>query len=87
MFYHHLKTLPEESLAREVMEIQMKQKLPGLATETAKILNDWNISNVEMYTKKQFRTFMRKRLSQKNKEDLFSQGKNYKKIDLRNKEL
>ena len=55
-------------------------------TEIAKILNDWNIRNVEMYTKKQFRIFMRKKLSQKNKEDLFSQGKNYKKIDLGNYE-
>ena len=64
----------------------MKQNLPGLATEIAKILNDWNIRNVEMYTKKQFRIFMRKKLSQKNKEDLFSQGKNYKKIDLGNYE-
>ena len=86
MFFHHLKTLPEESLAKEVTETQMKLNLPGLATEMAKTLKDWNISNVEMYTKNQFRNFMRKKVSQKNKEDLFSQSKNYKKIDLRNYE-
>ena len=48
------------------------------------LLESWNISNVQNYTKKQFKTFVKRKLSIKNKDDLFTESRKYKKIDLNN---
>ena len=86
LLYHHLMTLPSESLAREIAERQIVLNWPGIATQMYQLLESWNIMNVQSYTKKQFKVMIKRKLSMKSKKDLFSMSQNYKKINLKNYE-
>ena len=81
LFYHHITTLPEHNLAKDCLLAQ-KGKLPGIATEMFDILNSWNITNVESYTKWSFKRFMKMKIARKNTDELFEWSKGYKKINL-----
>ena len=50
LLYHHLMTLPSESLAREIAERQIVLNWPGIATQMYQLLESWNIVNVQSYT-------------------------------------
>ena len=81
MFYHHLATLPIDSLGSQCFQIQ-KRGLPGIVKEVSEILNNWNIKNVESYTKWSFKRLMKAKISIKNSEELFQWSEGYKKINL-----
>ena len=85
LFFHHLATLPECSLAKYIFIAQKKNsKLRGIVQETIETLEQWEISNVEAYTKWQWKSLLKKKLSLKNFEDLCQLAKGYKKINIDN---
>ena len=87
LFVHHVATLPEESLARDFFELQSSQNIKdSVVVSCLDILKSWNITNLQSYTKPQFKRFIKKKISIKNSEELFSWAENYKKIQLSNYE-
>ena len=81
MFYHHLATLPTESLGNECFQRQ-KRGLPGIVTEVHEILSKCDISNVESYTKWSWKGKMKAKIAMKNAENLFQWSEGYKKVNL-----
>ena len=49
-FLHHLSSLPDSSLAKEVYNLQKQLNLPGLVTECSKIFNDNGLFNINEYS-------------------------------------
>ena len=47
LFLHHLVTLPDESLAKEVYVVQQRLALPGLVHECQEFLVMFGITKVE----------------------------------------
>ena len=82
LFYHHVATLSEDSLAREFFEEQKKDKeLPGLVRKCEEILKKWNILNVQSYSKMAWKRLMKQMTRKKNTEDLLFWSESYKKVD------
>ena len=83
MFYFHLATIPEDSLAGEFFSIQNRDiNYKSIVTECNELLSKWNVNNVTAYTKKQWGRFMKDKIHSRNKEELILQGKEYKKINI-----
>ena len=80
LFLHHLATLPEDSLAREVYEVQTRLSLPGLVDECKEMLAEFMVTDIISFTKKQWKLFIKKRIEEKNKYELLEQIKGYKKL-------
>ena len=81
LFLHHLTTLPEDSLAAEVLKVQDRLKLPGLAEECKEFLVRFRIPNVASYSKIQWKQFVKRQIWQMNKEEILEKMKTYKKIE------
>ena len=81
LFLHHLKTLPEHSLAAEVFKVQDRLKLPGLAKECEDFLIQFRITNVASYSKLQWKNFVKRQIFQLNKEEIIHRMQTYKKIN------
>ena len=80
LFLHHLATLPETSLAKEVYNIQNQLNLPGLASECEEFLRDHEIVAVHKFTKFQWKRKIKRIIFDKNKDDLIKMSRRYKKI-------
>ena len=71
LFYHHIATLPNESLAGEFFSIQNNDaKYKSIVMEFKEILQEWKVENVPVYTKQQWSKFMKQKINSKNKDDL-----------------
>ena len=82
LFLHHVTTLPEDSLAKEILSVQKRLSLPGLYQECEEWLVKFDITTrVESYTKHQWKNLIKKRIREENKDDLLSQIKYYKKLN------
>ena len=81
MFLHHVKTLPDNSLAKEVVEAQEKLSFPGLVKECQDFLNKFEINDVTSFTKLQWKSKVNKLISQANELDLKEKMKQYKKLN------
>ena len=82
MFYHHIATLSEDCLAREFFEEQRKNKdFPGLVSQCEEVLAEWNILNVEVYSKYTWKRLVKLKIKKRNKEDLLRWSETYKKVD------
>ena len=55
LFLHHLATLPETSLAREVYDLQNQLNLPGLVSECQEFLRDHEFVAIYKYSKFQWK--------------------------------
>ena len=53
MFYHHVSTLPPGTLSRDFHNVQKEHGL-GVVAECQQVLEEWNLSNIEVYSKNQF---------------------------------
>ena len=80
LFYHHIATLPEGTLARDFHDVQKEHGL-GLVAECQQLLQDLNLNNIEVYSKVQFKRILNKLIYQKNREQLLDWMKGYKKIN------
>ena len=81
MFIFHLANLPEDSLGREVFEIQHRNALPGLILENEEHLNALNFHVNRYMNKWKWKKVVSPHLRNKNKEKLLRSIKGYKKID------
>ena len=73
LFYHHLKNLPEDTLAKEILTAQEKYLLPGLAFECQKYLADMTIyDNPVLMTSFQWKKKIKIYIDLKNRQDLLS---------------
>ena len=82
LFYHHLNSLDEECLAKEIFTIQREKSLPGLVKECLSFLSDLGIqSDPSYYTKNQWKKIIQKSLHEKNGVELLARMESYKKID------
>ena len=86
MFLHHLVNLPEPSLAKEVLTLQVDNDLPGIFKECKGFLNKFNIGDLSLYTKNQFKRIVNESINNLNRQRLIDQVKvkQYKKISLTN---
>ena len=82
LFLHHLSTLPENSLAKEIFDLQKENALPGLVSECDSFMTDLGIDNdPTVYTKNQWKKLVKGKVNLKNKNDLLNMIKSYKKLD------
>ena len=77
---HHLETLPESAVAHQVLQMQKKQGLPTLCSETDHFLREHNISDINKYTKLQWKKFVGNLIAEENKNQLLSEMSQCKKI-------
>ena len=81
LFLHHVATLPEGSLAKEILNVQTRMSLPGLAQECQEWLVRFKISEVKGYTKAQWKNIIKRNIRACNKDDILNQIKtSYKKL-------
>ena len=81
MFIFHIANLPEQSLAREVYELQDREELPGLILENKEHLVVLNFKVNKNMSKFQFRKLVKNYIRNKNKTELLQSIREYKKID------
>jgi hypothetical protein len=61
LFLHHVATLPEDTLAREVFEVQKELALPGLLQECQQFLISFGITCIGQYSKPQWKNLVKSR--------------------------
>ena len=81
LFLHHLATLPDTSLAKEVYTLQTQLNLPGLVDECQDFLRDHELSAIDKYTRCQWKRLIKQIILRKNKDDLIEMSAKYKKIE------
>ena len=83
LFLHHLATLPSNSLAAEIYQLQKEDSsLPGLVRDCEEYLSSLNISSdPSSFSKYQWGGNVKANLHAKNKNDLLQQINSYKKLD------
>ena len=84
MFLHHLYNLPNTSLAYEVLSCQAANDLPGIIHECKNFLDKFNLNDLTLYSKSQFKRIVNSNINVLNRQKLIQQvkSKQYKKIDI-----
>ena len=82
LFLHHVATLPENSLAREIFETQKNFQLPGLFTECRDFLIKSDLMNFQAYSKQQWKSCIKKCIQRENEAELREKMKTYKKLKI-----
>ena len=82
LFLHHLLTLQNPALAKEILEVQIKLKLPGLYQECENFLVTNNITRVESFSKVQWKNLVKRKMKELHKAEMIkiAKVKHYKKI-------
>ena len=81
MFLHHLSQLSDVTLAKQIYNIQKEKSLPGLVEECSNILSTMGIQHEpSLYTKVQWKRMIYSKVHEKNKDDILTQIKSYKKL-------
>jgi hypothetical protein len=80
LLLHHIATITEDTLAKEIYNVQKKLNLPGLVEECNNFLGGNEITNVESYSKLQWNQLVKKKMKEENKDDLLYQMKGSKKL-------
>ena len=80
IFLHHVRTLPDDSLAKEIVEVQEKSNFPGLVKECQDFLSKAGINDITSYSKQQWKVKVSKLVSQANEAELKEKMKSYKKL-------
>ena len=82
LFLHHLATLDDDSLAKQVFNVQNKLALPGLVEECQEYLVKFGISDITKYSKPQWKRLILDKIDSLNKATLLDTMKcKYKKLD------
>ena len=80
LFLHHIISLPDTAVAKEIYLIQREKGYPGLALETDVFLQKLGIdSDPSCFSKAAWKKEVLTKIHRKNKLDLISQMKLYKK--------
>ena len=87
LLYHHLVSLGEDTLAKQIANIQSRMGYPGLINECEKFVLVLRLPDIRRtsLSKQQWKTTVKRRIFLKNKEDLLESivSKDYKKLDAR----
>ena len=81
ILYHHLSCLPVGALGRQVLEQQQHLQMPGLHEEVAGFLKKHEIINIQAFSKSNWKSFVKNKLSIANREFIIEWSKKYKKLD------
>ena len=84
LFIHHLETLPDDSLAKEVYDVQQRFAFPGLVQECNDFMVTFGITRIQQYSKIRWKTLVKNKITKMNKDDVISQSSSYKKINFEN---
>ena len=82
LFLHHLKLLDENTLAKQVLQIQDNLNLPGLVTECKEYFLKYrlpNILKIEM-SKNEWKKKVKAVIKSENEKELLNQMSTYKKL-------
>ena len=80
LFIHHVATLPNDALAKEVYDTQRKLNLPGIFKDCEAFLIKAGVTALEAYTSPQWKRFVKKIIAEMNQDELVKQMRSYKKI-------
>ena len=82
LFLHHVATLPDTTLAKEIYDVQTQLQLPGLAQECQEFLVKFGIIHIQNYSKVQWKHLIKKKIRELNKTDILKQieKEGYKKL-------
>ena len=81
LLLHHIATLTEDSLARQVYEVQKNLNLPGLLQECNNFLVNAEVIDVGKYTQTEWKRLVNAKINEMNRDDILNQMKKpYKKI-------
>ena len=81
IFLHHVATLPETALARQVYEVQTRLTLPGLVDECQEFLIYFGITQMDKFSKNQWKTMIKKHIRKLNKDKILTDMGRYKKLN------
>ena len=81
LLYHHISCLPQNSVARQVLDIQERLDYPSLRKEISHFLSKYEVFDVRKFSKKEWKCFVNKNIIQMNREYIIENSKHYKKID------
>ena len=81
ILYHHISCLSTEAISRRVLDIQKKYNFPGLHKEIEHFLIFNEIYDVTMYSKKEWKNLVLRKVHDLNRDFLIDQAKRYKKLD------
>ena len=81
---HHVTTLPDTALAKQIYQIQSKLNLPGLVSECQDFLTEHDISDISVFTQTQWKKMVKSKIREHNKQSILDKVKNegYKKVNL-----
>ena len=79
-FLRHVATLPLSKLARDTYETMSRHQLPGLATQLTPVIQELGLSNIQAYSKYSWKQIVKKKIVERQKEQLLQQAETYKKI-------
>ena len=84
LFLHHVSTLPDTALAKQILQVQSKLNLPGLVRECHEFLIENDISDTRAFTKAQWKKHIKGKIRFQNKLSILNKVKNqgYKKVNL-----
>ena len=83
LFLHHVSSLPDSALAKEIYNVQVQLALPGLVQECQEFLVKCQITDVTIYSKSQWKTLVKSKIRECNKSDILQHCKTqgYKKLN------
>ena len=81
ILYHHIASLPEQSLAHQFLVIQERLNFPSLKDEVQEFLAEFEVFDVTKFSKKRWKVFVNDKILQKNRNFLLEGIKKYKKLD------
>ena len=79
--FHHISCLPEQALARQVLEVQQRLHLGGLHVEVSEFLARHGVTDVRQFSKFQWKKFVSEKIDTDNREFLIKWSESYKKVD------
>ena len=84
LLVHHLATLNKKSIGYQIYYQQKKDSLPGLIEEMKEDLLQFEMTldGMETFTKKEWKKFTEKNVRKKNREDLLTMMKSFKKLEV-----
>ena len=84
LFLHHVATLPDSALAKEIYNVQKQLNLPGLAQECHEFLVQHGIVQIKNYSKAQWKSLVKNHIREMNKNNILQQivHEEYKKVDI-----
>ena len=84
LFLHHVESLPNSALAKQILDIQRQFNWPGLIRECQPFLDKYKIENVCNYSSYQWKRLVKKNILNLNKTLIIERAEEqkYKKVDI-----